>query len=112
MLGETFRVARESTGQRAKSNAAGRVSFLHRRGAENTEETQRDCRKVLLSSENVGQDGILSHVFSSFPGEFCELVNDSSARPLRSLRLCGASSITFLSASRLCLFIVISFPAH
>src|SRR5262245_4982001 len=30
------------------------------------------------SSENVGQDAILSHVFSSFPGEFCELVNDSS----------------------------------
>src|SRR5262245_9687463 len=30
------------------------------------------------SSENVGQDAILSHIFSSFPGEFCELVNDSS----------------------------------
>src|SRR5262245_15544837 len=30
------------------------------------------------SSENVGQDGILSHAFSSFPGEFCELVYDSS----------------------------------
>jgi len=29
------------------------------------------------SSENVGQDAISSHVFSSDPGEFCELVNDS-----------------------------------
>src|SRR5215475_15649760 len=31
-----------------------------------------------ISSENVGQDAILSHVFSSFFGEFCVLVNDSS----------------------------------
>src|SRR5215475_7548856 len=29
-------------------------------------------------AENVGQDAILSHVFSSFQGEFCELGNDSS----------------------------------
>src|SRR5262245_6193769 len=36
------------------------------------------CELVNDSSENVGQDDILSHVFSSFPGEFCELVNDSS----------------------------------
>ncbi|MCI0663647.1 MAG: hypothetical protein L0220_21505, partial [Acidobacteria bacterium] len=30
------------------------------------------------SSETVGQDAILSHEFSSFLGEFSELVNDSS----------------------------------
>src|SRR5262245_50988792 len=33
---------------------------------------------ILTSSEYVGQDAILSRVFSSFPGESCELVNDSS----------------------------------
>src|SRR5262245_28923523 len=38
----------------------------------------RVARDMNDSSENVGQDGILSHEFSSFPGEFCELVNDSS----------------------------------
>src|SRR5262245_10339588 len=32
------------------------------------------------SSENVGQDAILSHEFSSFPGGLIELVNDSSEK--------------------------------
>src|SRR5262245_14116562 len=47
------------------------------------------------SSENVGQDAILSHEFSSFPGGLIKLVNDSSEKvwgrfPTCPQQACGA----------------------
>src|SRR5262245_9495790 len=61
----------------------GRDREIERRRDRETERQMGGEKKRILL-RNVGQDGkdaILSHEISSFQGEFCELVNDSSVSP-------------------------------